>query len=134
MQDLYVDFPLRWYYHSCCSSCCCSTDVLHHLHRACSHLLLKLLLLLLLVLLLLCGVPADVIVAAAAAAAYSYIAVLGLLLPAWAYTGLDSAEYMSEETINSQNKQPRAIIYGCVSMFVSGLGLVIAFLFAMPVS
>lgn len=62
-----------------------------------------------------------------------YIACLGLLLPAWAYTGLDSAEYMAEETVSAARMQPRAILMGCVSMFVLGLGLCISLLFGMPV-
>lgn len=64
----------------------------------------------------------------------SYIICLGLLLPAWAYTGLDSAEYMSEETKSAARSQPRAILMGCASMFIFGLGLVISLLFSMPVS
>lgn len=92
---------------------------------------------------------------------------LGLLLPAWAYTGLDSAEYLcvwgsagsllrcaqavrayacttvtdappaararSEETINASRRQPRAILIGCLSMFVFGLALIISLLFSLPV-
>jgi amino acid transporter len=59
---------------------------------------------------------------------------LGLLLPAWAFTGLDSAEYMAEETQRASRMQPRAILMGCVAMFVFGLGLIISLLFSMPVS
>jgi amino acid transporter len=59
---------------------------------------------------------------------------LGLLLPAWAFTGLDSAEYMAEETQRASRMQPRAILMGCVAMFVFGLGLIVSLLFSMPVS
>jgi amino acid transporter len=64
----------------------------------------------------------------------SYVICLGLLLPAWAFTGLDSAEYMAEETQRASRMQPRAILMGCVAMFVFGLGLIISLLFSMPVS
>lgn len=61
-----------------------------------------------------------------------YVVCLGLLLPAWAFTGLDSAEYMAEETQKATRSQPRAILMGCVAMFVFGLGLILALLFSMP--
>ncbi|KAF8071033.1 BAT1 [Scenedesmus sp. PABB004] len=61
-----------------------------------------------------------------------YIAALGLLLPAWAYTGLDSAQYMAEETFAATHAQPRAILLGAASMFALGLALVVSLLFSMP--
>lgn len=60
-----------------------------------------------------------------------YIAILGLLLPAYSYTGVDGPVHMAEEVNGSEMAPPVAILYGIGIMFVGGLGMILALLFSM---
>lgn len=61
-----------------------------------------------------------------------YIAILGLLLPAYSYTGVDGPVHMAEEVHGSEMGPPKAIMSGIAIMFVGGLSMIIALLFSMP--
>ncbi|GBF99453.1 amino-acid permease [Raphidocelis subcapitata] len=60
-----------------------------------------------------------------------YAAMLGLLLPAYSYTGVDGPVHMAEEVTGSETAPPIAILYGIGIMFVGGLAMIIALLFSM---
>jgi amino acid transporter len=53
---------------------------------------------------------------------YFNIAILGLLLPAYSYTGMDGPCHMSEEVQGASMHPPKAILYGWMVMFVGGAG------------
>ncbi|KAI8472838.1 MAG: amino acid/polyamine transporter I [Monoraphidium minutum] len=59
------------------------------------------------------------------------VAILGLLLPAYSYTGVDGPVHMAEEVNGSETAPSIAILYGISIMFVGGLSMVIALLFSM---
>lgn len=59
-----------------------------------------------------------------------YIALLGLLLPAYSYTGVDGPVHMVEETTGSETSASISIIYGISIMFVGGLAMIISLLFS----
>lgn len=61
---------------------------------------------------------------------HSNIAILGLLLPSYSYTGMDGPCHMSEEVEGASMGPPKAILSGWAVMFVGGLSLVIALLFS----
>jgi amino acid transporter len=51
---------------------------------------------------------------------YFNIAILGLLLPAYSYTGMDGPCHMSEEVQGASMHPPKAILYGWTVMFIGG--------------
>eukprot|EP00882_Tetradesmus_deserticola_P027411 GHRQ01030331.1.p1 GENE.GHRQ01030331.1~~GHRQ01030331.1.p1 ORF type:complete len:181 (+),score=18.42 GHRQ01030331.1:157-699(+) len=51
---------------------------------------------------------------------YFNIAILGLLLPAYSYTGMDGPAHMSEEVEGASMHPPKAILHGWAVMFVGG--------------
>lgn len=61
---------------------------------------------------------------------YFNIAILGLLLPAYSYTGMDGPCHMSEEVEGASMHPPKAILHGWAVMFVGGLSLIISLLFS----
>jgi amino acid transporter len=61
----------------------------------------------------------------------SNIAILGLLLPSYSYTGMDGPCHMSEEVEGASMGPAKAILSGWGVMFVGGLGLVISMLFSL---
>eukprot|EP00775_Hariotina_reticulata_P000773 gene773-1085_t len=62
---------------------------------------------------------------------YVNIVVLGLLLPAFSYTGMDGPAHMSEETEGASMAPAKAILTGITVMFFGGLSLIIALLFSL---
>ena len=58
---------------------------------------------------------------------------LGLLLPAFSYTGMDGPAHMSEETAGASKGPPRAIMAGVGIMFSGGLAMILSMLFSMTV-
>lgn len=54
---------------------------------------------------------------------YFNIAILGLLLPAYSYTGMDGPCHMSEEVEGASMHPPKAILHGWAVMFVGGESL-----------
>lgn len=65
---------------------------------------------------------------------HSNIAILGLLLPAYSYTGMDGPCHMSEEVEGASMAPSKAILVGWGVMFLGGLSLVISLLFSITVS
>jgi choline transport protein len=70
--------------------------------------------------------------AAAVITLCSNIAILGLLLPAFSYTGMDGPCHMSEEVAGASMGPPKAILTGWAVMFFGGLSLIISLLFSIP--
>ena len=62
---------------------------------------------------------------------YVYIACLGLLLPAWSYTGMDGPAHMAEEVAGSQTGPAKAIITGALVMWSFGGLMLLSLLFSM---
>ncbi|GFR47638.1 hypothetical protein Agub_g9380 [Astrephomene gubernaculifera] len=58
-----------------------------------------------------------------------YTFILGLLLPAYAFTGYDGPAHMSEETTNASMAAPWGIMLGVVFMIVTGWSWVVSLLF-----
>jgi amino acid transporter len=51
---------------------------------------------------------------------YFNIAILGLLLPAYSYTGMDGPCHMAEEVEGASMHPPKAILHGWAVMFIGG--------------
>lgn len=61
----------------------------------------------------------------------AYIAMLGLLLPAYAYTGYDGPAHMAEESNDASIANPRGIMMGMYFMAITGWVWCISLLFSM---
>mgnify|MGYP001806895936 CR=1 FL=1 len=77
------------------------------------------------------GLPAVALRFRLASLCYcSNIAILGLLLPSYSYTGMDGPCHMSEEVAGASMGPPKAILSGWAVMFFGGLSLIISLLFS----
>ena len=64
----------------------------------------------------------------------SYIFIIGLLLPAYSFTGFDGPAHMAEETFDAATSVPRAIVWAVLYMIVFGWIWILSLLFCIYVS